>query len=271
MRRGRQLAAAGALAAAAAAAVAVTALALGGGDAAADEQLPDLDVAAPGRLAGRTGGTPEEPRFFLGFQSAAANTGSGPLTVVGSRRTLGEPTMGIAQLVRREGGSERRRAVRGALRFVTSPDHAHWHYLGFMRYELRRANGSLVRPDRKTGFCLGDRYRVQTPVPGARPRPTFPEECGRGQPERLQIREGIAVGYGDDYDPHLEGQEFDVTGLPAGRYLLVHRVNADRRLLESDYGNNASSMAVRLTWPRGQRQPPRVDVVRRCPATARCG
>ena len=268
--KGRQVVAAAALVAGATAAVAVTAFAVGMGDDAGAEVLPDLDVVAPGQLTGRNAGTPAEPRFFLGFASAAANVGDGPLTLVGQRMNLGEQTMSIVQRVRREDDSHRSRPVRGALRFVRSPDHAHWHYLGFMRYQLRRPDGRVVLRDRKTGFCLGDRYRVRRPVPGAGANPSFPDECGRRQPELLRIVEGIAVGWGDDYDPHLEGQELDVTDLPAGRYVLVHRVNADRRLLESNYANNDSALVLDLTWPRGRKQSPRVAVVTRCADKAQC-
>jgi hypothetical protein len=125
--------------------------------------------------------------------------------------------------------------------------------------------------DRKTGFCLGDRYRVRTALDNARDKPLYTDECGKNQPDLLSLRSGISVGYGDNYAPNLEGQEFDVTGLPAGRYLLVHRVNPERVLRESDYSDNVSSMLFELSWPRGRSQSPSVDVIERCPDTAACG
>jgi hypothetical protein len=75
------------------------------------------------------------------------------------------------------------------------------------------------------------------------------------------------VGYGDDYPSNLEGQSLRLTGLAAGRYLLVHRVNVGRRLRETEYGNNASSLLLRLRWRAGS---PRLRVLRRCPDTERC-
>ena len=269
MRRGRRLLAV-ALAAVAAAAVAVV-LAMGGtsgGD--ARQLLPDLDQAAPGELSGQTVGTGDESRFFLGFESAAGNVGDGPLIIEGSRTSRRQRDMRVVQRIENEDGGSRTRPVRAALRYVESSDHEHWHLLDFMRYELRRARGGLIAPDRKTGFCLGDRYAVGVRLERANPDPTYTEECGRGRRNLLRLREGISVGYGDDYDPHLEGQHFDVTGLPAGRYLLVHRVNSTRVLRESDYSNNASSLAFELSWPGGPTQPPRVSVIRRCPDSPRC-
>lgn len=265
---GRRLLVSIGFAVAAAATLALVARGVGGGEPV--DELPDLDQAAPGELSGRTGGTAARPRFYLGFESAAGNLGDGPLIVLGSRRSSGVPGMRVTQQVRRTDGSTRSVAVATTLRYVRSADHSHWHMLGFMRYELRRADGSLVHPDRKTGFCLGDRYRLQPMLGRPQGVAGFREECGKKKPGLLQVREGISVGYGDDYDAHLEGQEFEITGLPAGRYLLVHRVNSGRLLHESDYGNNAASLALNLSWPRGTKLPPRLDVVSRCPSTATC-
>ena len=92
----------------------------------------------------------------------------------------------------------------------------------------------------------------------------------QGRPDLLTIDEGISIGWGDNYAAHLEGQELELTSLAPGRYALVHRVNPTRDLRESDYTDNVASMAIDLSWPRGQKLPPRIDVVARCPRTATC-
>ena len=76
--------------------------------------------------------------------------------------------------------------------------------------------------------------------------------------------QGISPGFGDDYVPEKEGQSIDVTGLPPGRYVLVHRANPDRTLRERSYANNAASVLIRL---RGTK----VAVLARCPDSATCG
>jgi hypothetical protein len=158
----------------------------------------------------------------------------------------------------------------GRLRFVTSPDHRHWHLLGFMRYELRDPrSGALVRPDRKTGFCLGDRYDAGRREPRKPRREVFRSDCVP-DPDVLSLREGISVGYGDDYRPQLEGQFVDLTGLAPGRYLLVHRVDSARRLRERRRSNNASSLLIELRWPRGMARRPRVKRLATCPRSGRC-
>ena len=232
--------------------------------------LPNLQQATPDDLSGRTGGTGAAPRFFLGFESAAANTGVGPLIVLGRRATVDQKRMALRQEIDRSDGTSRSVPLRAQLQYVRSSDHSHWHVDGFMRYELRSAAGKRLVRDRKTGFCLGDRYRVDLALPGRSPTARYSDRCGKGAPRLRTIREGISVGWGDNYKPHLEGQELEITGLPAGRYVLVHRVNVTRDFRESDYGDNAASMAFDLSWPSGSKLPPRIDVVARCPLTATC-
>jgi len=136
---------------------------------------------------------------------------------------------------------------------------------------LRRASDHrLVRPDRKTGFCLGDRYDSGRSFARKPPRAVITGSCLRDEPGARAVAMGISIGYGDDYHAYLEGQSIDVTGVPAGRYELVHRVNAKARLRETRYSNNAASVLVRVRWPNGSDDRPAADVLKRCPGRARC-
>jgi hypothetical protein len=210
--------------------------------------LPDLDQAAPQGLSV----VARHDRLLLVFGSAVDNVGPGELVVL-ARREGSE--MRTWQLV-----GTRRLLLSVRLRYVSSESHEHWHFPGFERYELRRLDGTLVGRDRKTGFCLRDAYQTR-----ARNRtPVWTGECGRGRPGARTIRQGISVGFGDDYVPQKEGQAIDVTGVPSGRYVLVHRVNPDRVLRERSYTDNAASVLVALDGRR-------VTLVRRCPDSARCG
>lgn len=228
----------------------------------ADELLPDLDQRAPYRVAvvrSRDG------VFRLVFASAVDNVGSGPLIVEGRRASRRVESMTADQVVVRADGSKRRLRDVGVVRFVESPDHRHWHYLGFDRYELRSAaDFELVVADRKTGFCLGDRYAIE---PDSGLEPVFTTRCGLDGTGLVRLRQGISPGFGDDYKPRLEGQYLDLTGVRAGRYVLVHRANPDRSLLESDYRNNAASALLRVTWTVGR---PRIAVLEVCPDGERC-
>ena len=235
-----------------------------------EDLLPNLTQAAPDDLSGRTAGSRTAPRFLLGFESAAANLGSGPLIVLGRRSNVEQEEMALRQQIHSSDGSTRTVPLRSKLRYVHSSDHSHWHLLAFMRYELRSTDGAHVLRDRKTGFCLGDRYRPSIEALNRELTARFSDRCGKGAPRLRRIREGISVGWGDNYVAHLEGQEFDITTLPGGRYVLVHSVNRARDLRESDYRDNTASLAFDLSWPRGRKLPPRIDVVARCPGTGTC-
>ena len=222
--------------------------------------LPDLVQEAPADLhVARTvvGG---EPRFRLGFRSGVVNAGSAPLIVEGRRGGRDEPTMTVDQLVPGAGGTGRRVRRIGRMRYTRSPDHRHWHLLRFERYELRRLDGALARPDHKTGFCLGDRFDADflVEMPGEPIRPPFTSECGLDRPDLLRVAQGLSVGWGDRYKAQLEGQFIDITGVPPGSYDLVHRVNADRKLLEARYDNNVACLGIQVSWPGGPRRSPSV-------------
>ena len=230
------------------------------------ELLPDLDQVPPGAISV----VERDGRERLVFLSAVENVGAGPLVVSG-RRTAAEQNMHAIQLVRRFDKSTETVPLRARLRFVVSETHRHWHLLGFETYELRTVAGRTLGRDNKTGFCLGDRYDAQrsTRLPGEPPRAVWTQECGRGQSERRRILEGISPGFGDDYVPLLEGQYIDVTGLAPGRYVLVHRVNANRDIRESRYVNNAASALLELARNPGGK--PSIKIIRVCPDAPTCG
>src|SRR5919198_178676 len=240
-----------------------------GGMSPAHALLPDLDQEAPFGLYLTSSGDGAARTYWLGFGSAVRNVGDGPLMIDGHRVDTSDPAMTADQTIWRSDGSVEVVPAVGQLEFVTSPDHRHWHYLRFDRYQLRRAGSSraLLR-DHKTGFCLGDRYRVTGLSPAhAVPEKVYRTNCGLNNTGLLEVHEGISVGYGDDYKPFLEGQDLELSNLRGGHYVLVHRANADRRVRELSYRNNAASVLLDLRWRKGV---PTLRVLRTCPDSARC-
>jgi len=236
---------------------------------AARHRLPDLEQELPSGLVVSRIGPEEAAGYRLGFRSAVRNVGAGPLIIDGHRAGVDRATMVADQVIERAGGPRDRIRDVGRLQFVISPDHRHWHLLAFQRYALHRPGSAVaLMEDRKTGFCLGDRYDVEgRRLPNRAPRKVYRSRCGLEQTELLGIREGISVGYGDDYAANLEGQYLPLTGLADGEYVLAHRVNEDRRIRETRYGNNAASILIALRWRAGV---PYVRILARCPGRADC-
>lgn len=226
--------------------------------------LPDLQQRPPSQLAVREA---RDGSVRLGFASAVVNVGAGPLTIEGRRRSRREAAMSATQLIRQANGRSLRRPGVGTLRYTDADTHEHWHLLRFDRYTLRRAGGARpIVADRKTGFCLGDRFEASLgrQLPGEPAQPPYTRNCGLDHPEFLRITEGISVGFGDDYGPYLEGQYLPLNGLPAGRYDLVHEVNAGRELLEQRYDNNTSCVRLAISWPAGRDEVARIRRSGRC-------
>ena len=224
------------------------------------ELLPDLDQRAPANLVV----SHTAKRYRLGFASAVDNIGSGPVWIRGVRRGR---TMRATQLVRTHGGGVEPHPEAGTLRYTASSTHTHWHLLDFERYELRRVAGyTLVVRDRKTGFCLADHYgQARRVKPGP---PVFLGNCGQGDRSLRGVEQGSSRGYTDRYPAHYHGQDVDLTGVPTGVYLLVHRANPNGLLREQRYDNNAASLRIRIVRQRGAA--PSVFVLRTCESRERC-
>jgi lysyl oxidase/WD40 repeat protein len=232
-----------------------------------DELLPDLDQRAPSGLSVMV----SRGRFLLGFTSATDNVGTGPLWIRASRPSRKVPLMTANQLVVLKNG--RVRVVRdvGRVRYTISPPHYHWHLLRFQSYELRRADDfALVVRDRKSGFCLADHYgTARQRVPNFK-GPRFLGNCGSFRRDLLSVEQGTSVGYTDRYPAYFHGQNVDVTRVPAGIYVLVHRANPNRRIHERTLANNAASVRLHLSWPNGMQSTPRIQVLRTCEGSENC-
>ena len=253
--------------------------------------LPDLVQVAPYGVAVEKHGRGTHTRWRLIFGSAVqVPQGLGPMIVVGHRTSRRVEFLTVDQYIdvidpnTNEVLSQQVVRNVGRMHYITNPDHEHFHYLGFDRYELRKATtNQRVSHDRKTGFCLGDRYLISQGPPGAsvhgsrrtisvRASVITPQQlsdnCNSAKPNSLTVKEGITPGNGDNYKPSLEGQYLDITSVPAGRYWLVHRANSDHKLREVTFANDVSSSLIRIS--RSGTGRPSVRVLKSCEGTARC-
>ncbi|MEU7476204.1 lysyl oxidase family protein [Lentzea sp. NPDC042327] len=250
------------------------------------------DASKPRGKCAREGGRIEAVR--LRFTTSIDNVGDGPLLLHAHRDSTDVPTMKVRQSIQSgvDGSiartyAEARRETTSSAYYEPAESHQHWHLLNFEYFQLRRPDGGVVVTDRKNGFCIGDRYDVVDDLPRRPLDPATPEGqlaarlnghmCEHHNPAAQDVLFGISVGSGDDYKHRVDFQWLDLTHVPSGVYDVVNAANSDRALLEKDYSNNASSIAISLQWPRGAVQPPAtitfapsVKLLRSCPGRERC-
>jgi lysyl oxidase len=232
----------------------------------------------------------------LRFTTAEDNVGDGPLLLYGKRASTDTPTMAVRQAFQTgvdgpvPGSFETaQRPTANSMYYEPAAMHQHWHLMGFERFELRAPGGGTLVTDRKNDFCLGDRYASPDAATLAHAVPDDDTPQGRlgarlaanmcqmRNPRTLTVMEGISVGRGDDYRFGVDFQWLDITTIPSGTYDVVNTVNSDHTLLESDYRNNSSSIAISVRWPGNATAaptkitaPPVVTLLRSCPGKARC-
>ncbi len=116
--------------------------------------------------------------------------------------------------------------------FMYSDCHDHHHFLGYANYELRDLNGQIAATGHKQAFCLLD---------------LDPDSPNAGMAQYSCNFQGISAGWSDIYSSDLPCQWVDITGVPAGDYMLAVQVNFDQILAESDYTNNTVEVPVTVT------------------------
>jgi hypothetical protein len=210
-------------------------------------------------------------RFFLTFKSTTFNLGTGPLVVEAHRVTPTKPKMVADQVVYLANRTTRTRARVGTARYDPDVDYERWGLTPFLSYELRKEDHfALVRKEADADFCLVDiRTSTKKALPGRPSHRVFIDKCGHREPDALDVKMGISVGWASQHSGGRKAQLIDITHLPAGTYWLVQRVNWGHRIKESHYDNNVSSLLLSVSRSLGVSRP-LVTVLRDCPDSATC-
>lgn len=246
----------------------VAALALASAAQGAAELLPDLDATTPTRPS-VTQATDGSGAVYLTFNAGFANVGKGPLVLRGQRGSTAEPTMVADQVVALDDGTETARPGVGS--FSYDEVLRRWGFTPFITYELRPVGGQIVGGGPDLGFCVVDTRVADSrkTFPGQPPEKVY-RDCGKGRPgmSLLTLDMGISVGWMNWHKAGNTGQLIDITTLPAGQYVLAHRVNSSGALSEASSANNAASVLLSIKRPNGAL--PTVEVLRECPDSAKC-
>ena len=204
---------------------------------ATSELQPNLEAlpADEFRLETDSGGS-----TYLRFSTTTWNSGFGPLELVAGEKDTGKQN--IYQRIYQDDGSYYD-VLAGT--FVWHEDHGHFHFEDYALYTLQAANapGASERTSSKTTFCVIDTDRINHRLPGAPKRSVYRTCSGEIQ--------GMSVGWGDTYRYHLAGQAIDVTDLPEGHYELTIEVDPKTRLVETDEGDNTSTVLLRISVSDG--------------------
>ncbi|MNT37742.1 Lysyl oxidase [compost metagenome] len=180
-------------------------------------------------------GTPKNRR--LRFDTALANIGSGHVQI--RNRIEGDTGIAVQDIL---DGDNRVVYTQEVSRFVYEKTHGHNHVDDIARYELREGGpaGPVIRTATKVSFCVEDsfKYRYNT---------TETARYIDCKPEMM----GITRGYADLYSANLPGQEFNVTGLPAGEYYMVIHVDPYKKFLDSSRTNNIAWTRIYLDSEAG--------------------
>lgn len=195
---------------------------------------PDLQTVVPQQLQVVNA----QQRDWLRFSNGIANTGQGTLQIrpeypVGNST---DPQKAIQQLFDAQGAVVYEQEVS---QFEFHPEHNHWHIDAVALFEVRKSSptGPVVGGNSiKTTFCLIDWVKLDGNS-NSRERVYF--DCFGIQ--------GISPGWVDQYNQAVEGQELDITGVPAGKYYLVSTANPDKNMLEATYTNNTAWVSFDLT------------------------
>lgn len=110
--------------------------------------------------------------------------------------------------------------------------HGHYHFRSFAQYRLLDTAGAVVRTGKKVGFCLMDITRIDSAA-----NPSARYTCSS---------QGIQAGWADVYSSNLSGQWIDITGVPAGTYVLEIVMDPMNLIDEADETNNTSRIHVTI-------------------------
>lgn len=197
--------------------------------------LPDLLVIPPQTVyIEHQGG-----RRYLRFDTSFANVGQAALHLIGERDPESELVRAIQEVTTADG--EERSEEIGA--FVFHPGHTHWHLEEFAQYELWRypeaGERELMASKEKVSFCMFDYRAYDLTLPNAAQVRQF-QSCD----EEVQ---GLSVGWADTYLPDLDGQAFDITDFPDGRYQLKMIANPTNHIMESNFDNNEAAAIIEIS------------------------
>lgn len=206
------------------------------------DRLPDLAMGRPLDLRlVKTNG-----KRRLRFTGVIVNVGAGPFETRAYRKSLKTRTMVVRQRIYDSAGGHRTIVTPAVVKYA-GDGHDHWHVQRVAGYELfaDTGEGPVLRRGAKVGFCFFDTRLRRSSLPRA-PKTRRYLEKGCGTRNSHSIRIGLSVGWADIYPWNFAWQWVDVTGLPAGRYLLKLSADPEGAFVERRETNNCNWTRIQI-------------------------
>ena len=187
---------------------------------------PDLITTAPSGLYIEKG---PDGKYLLRFANTAVNLGGRLEIAVGNGtrdlyQNVYDQYVGGNRVIHQKVGAD----------LIYHPQHNHFHFEGFAKYELLKKDSSgyyraTSRTGSKTTYCILDTLRVGTDGPTKRKY----DGCGA-------TVQGLSAGWGDTYIASLYGQWIDLGSktLSDGFYAIRSTADPDNKLMELNDFNN---------------------------------
>ncbi|MFJ8542484.1 lysyl oxidase family protein [Streptomyces sp. NPDC093586] len=190
---------------------------------------------------------------YLAFSANVWNAGPAQLVVDGFR-SPGKAKMDAYQYFYDAQGKQVGYTPTGTMEWDPRPGHVHWHFTDFASYRLLKADKKEAVRSGKEAFCLANTDAVDYTVKNANWHPFNTDlATACGQETSISVREVLDVGSGDTYTQDLPGQSFDITDVPNGTYYIQVLANPEKRLKETDLGNNSALRKIVLGGKPGKR------------------
>ncbi|MFE9773435.1 lysyl oxidase family protein [Streptomyces sp. NPDC005931] len=190
---------------------------------------------------------------YLAFSANVWNAGPAQLVVDGFR-SPGKPKMDAFQYFYDAKGKQVGYTPTGTMEWDPRPGHVHWHFTDFASYRLLKADKKEAVRSGKEAFCLANTDAVDYTVKNANWHPNNTDlATACGEENSISVREVLDVGSGDTYTQDLPGQSFDITDVPNGTYYIQVLANPEKRLKETNLGNNSALRKIVLGGKPGKR------------------
>ncbi|GAA2633775.1 lysyl oxidase family protein [Streptomyces vastus] len=190
---------------------------------------------------------------YLAFSATVWNAGPSPLVVDGFR-SPGKDLMDAYQYFYDADGKQVGYAPTGTMEWDARDEHEHWHFTDFASYRLLSEDQTKEVRSGKEAFCLANTDAIDYTVKNANWHPENTDlETACGEKNAISVREVLDVGSGDTYSQYRPGQSFDITDLPNGTYYIQVIANPEKRLQETNTGNNVALRKVIIGGEQGAR------------------